>query len=125
MAVYEYKCRECGMADHGTTQRPERRCKFCGGEQKRVYSFRMAHVMQEHWSDTIGGYVSDRRKFKSALRQKSDEMTERTGIPHDYQPIDPDTYRDRDAMKVTSEGLDSTYNRRVAAGLDGKTWLSE
>lgn len=45
---------------------------------------------------------------RDQLKMTADRQTERTGIPHNYSPVD---LRDKEALGVTSEGLDSTYDR--------------
>jgi hypothetical protein len=68
--------------------------------------------MQEHWNHSVGQPIRTMRQFRDALARKSDEMTERTGVPHDYQPVD---LSDREALGVTDEGLEETERRRRAS----------
>lgn len=115
MPLYEFRCRICRNEYLSTDREPPTvHCGRCSNNDwKRVWSVQIAPVMQAHWNQTVGGEVSDMKKFKHELAKKSAEMTERTGVPHDYQPVDP---RDRDSMRVTDEGLDSTYDRKVKTG---------
>lgn len=64
--------------------------------------------MQPHFNNATGEYVTGERNFKDALKRKSEEMTVRTGMEHNYAPVD---LREKDALGVTDEGLDETRKR--------------
>jgi hypothetical protein len=53
---------------------------------KRVYSVQFAPVMQSHLNPSTGSIISDPKQFSRELARKSELATERTGIPHNYQP---------------------------------------
>lgn len=69
--------------------------------------------LEGHFNHSVGRYVSGDKDFKDALRQASDDASERTGIPHNFQPID---MRDTERLGVTGEGLEETARRRHDKG---------
>jgi hypothetical protein len=88
---------------------------------RRVYSFRPGKVTHEHFNHTVGKVISDPKQFKSELARKSAEMTERTGIPHNYVPVD---LNDKESLRVSEEGMDSTLRRQTETGQrEVKQWL--
>jgi len=95
MPVYEYRCSACDglhrqtmtVGEYGAlAEIPE--CRHCGVRLKRRFSFAAAEVLHEHWNHSLGGPVSDHRKFREGLRRKSDEMSARLGQDVNLQPID-------------------------------------
>lgn len=116
MPIYEFRCRRCGHTDHRT--RPSDTigpCPMCEqGELRRVFSFQVAPVMPTHLNKTTGTIVGSSRQFAHDLRVAGQKLTEKDGIPRDYQPVD---LSDAKALGVTGEGLDSTNRHRVANGL--------
>lgn len=120
MPIYEFKCKNCGQgyqASVRTLAYPEKTCT-CGGEIKRVFSFSIRRSMPEHFNTSTGTYVSNERALKDDFKRLSDAATERTGIPHNYVPIDP---QDKETLGVTDEGLDSTYDGMVKRGEKDET----
>lgn len=73
-----------------------------------MWSFNPIHSMPEHFNNTLGEHVSNPRQFSDGLKRKSEEVSIRTGISHDFQPVDPADMRDMAAHGVTEEGLDET-----------------
>jgi len=127
MPEYEYKCESCGFVhtihdavdgdmktifDKGESMHSGPEGGWCG-YMKRVFSFHMAPVMQEHMNVTIGKPISDMKQFQRELRQAGDQLEERTGIPHDFQPCD---LTDKDALGVDDTGLKATHDAMVKAG---------
>ena len=81
----------------------------------------MQPVMHEHFNHSVGKPISDRRQFAAELRRKSEEMTERTGTPHNYVAVD---LGDKTGLNVTDEGMDSTLRRQTETGQrEVKKWL--
>lgn len=58
---------------------------------RRKYTVSFAPVMQSHFNSTVGKPISDMNQFRDELKRSSDAATERTGIVHDFQPIDPES----------------------------------
>ena len=113
---------ECGRAVHSG---PGSLCSMecastgfmdcrCDHPAKRIFSFTMATVMQEHFDVSTGKVVSDPRQLKNEFRRASEEATERTGIPHNFQPVD---MSDKAALGVTDEGLKATHDAKVKRGV--------
>lgn len=125
MPVYSYRCRGCqvnGEKWQKHTDDPLLVCPECGkATLRRVYSFKPGRVTHEHFNHTVGKVISDQKQFKSELDRKSEEMTERTGIPHNYVPVD---LSDRESLRVNDDGMDSTMRRQTETGQrEVKQWL--
>lgn len=124
--TYEYRCKQCGTVSESqhyeapgvTLDLP---CAQCGGRQVRIFSRpRIQHSRDcdPHFNQTLGREVGTRREFVSELHRKSDEMSERLGTEHRYEPID---WADRDACGVTDEGTDEKFHaERTRKGIGPK-----
>lgn len=119
MPVYEFRCpHNPSFID---TDRTPPMCDECCLPMKRVWSFSFHRPMPDHFNASTGTYVRNERQFRDELKKMSDEATERTGIPHNYVPVDP---MDKEALGVTDEGLDTTYDAEVRAGKrERKAWI--
>ena len=114
MPMYEYVCRFCRLTTLSSSRNePTVRCECGNNTWKRKWSVNFGTVMHSHMDSTTGKLISDPKQFKNELRAKSDEMSERTGLEHDYQPVDP---HDTSGLKVTEDGLRETYDRKVRTG---------
>jgi hypothetical protein len=134
MIIYGYQCRECGQeytsAYRGNVlQQIDIARGVCGGdavyvpvecvcgnaEIKRKYSLAAHRGMPEHLNRTTGTVISSDRQFRDELKRKSEAEFLRTGIPCQYEPIDPDEAK---AAVIASDGvgLESTNRARVNAG---------
>lgn len=124
MALYEYKCTECGThADSEIrTNSMQAMCTTCGPPRgytavvttwKRVWSVSFAPVMQEHFNRTLGKPVSDMKRFRDELRAAGNKATDETGIPHRYEPVD---MSDHEGLGVTGEGLYESNVERSKRG---------
>lgn len=113
--IYEYKCRQCGYRVDLTTLTGPYSCPNCeGGVVKRVFSFNVQPSMAEHYNPSVGTVVSSKRQHFDLLKRQSEAATIRTGIPHNYVPVDPAD--SRAVFGVTDEGLDATRAREVEDG---------
>jgi hypothetical protein len=116
VALYDYRCPSCNLLVQSlhradTLDRP---CTRCGHEKhKRVWGFRMGRVMHEHFNASVGRPISDPKQFRAELRRKSDEMSERTGMVHNYVEVDPS---EPASLGVTAEGLDETARAKHDSG---------
>jgi hypothetical protein len=81
---------------------------------RRVWSVRFGSVLHEHYNHSVGKPISSHRQYADELKRLSEQQTERTGIPHNYVPVD---LSDTRACGVTDEGLEETARRRHDAGL--------
>jgi hypothetical protein len=80
----------------------------CGAHPTRVWSFNHSRTVPEHFNNSVGEFVTNKRQFYDGLKRQSEASSIRTGIEHDFQPVDPTDMRDASAHGVTEEGLDST-----------------
>lgn len=82
----------------------------CGSPIKRVYSFQFARPMPEHFNLAAGTFVRNERELQDVYKRKSEEVSERLGIAHDFQPV---SQSEKVSLGVTSEGLADTVKRRT------------
>lgn len=116
--MYEWKCKNCNRRRTLMRYFPDGTvfCLHCTNTAMvRVYSFSVKPSLQPHFNHATNTYISSDTAFRNELRRQSDEMSERLNLPVNYQPVD---MRDKEALGVTEEGLESTYNRQVANGGD-------
>lgn len=105
---YQFRCDACRQlytVDNPTHPQP---CPSCGLSVKRVWSFTTGKGMPEHYNNAVGQFVTNKRQFYDGLKMKSEEASIRTGMDHNYEPIDPSDMADAKAHGVTDEGLDTT-----------------
>ena len=122
MALHDFRCTDpnCTNIDIDVYQsvhdsRPTDICSLCGAESIKILAFpAIKPSLPAHFNAATNTYVENEAHLKSVMRQQSDALTERTGVVHDFQPVDR---RDKEALGVTEEGLDKTYDARVKAGL--------
>lgn len=126
MKLQDYKCHNCDQFFVGThvlsEALPELVCPFCGmqGSIKKKFSIAVHRPMAEHFNMATGTWESSMAGIREKFRKASDEATERTGIPHNFQPVD---LRDKEALGVTDEGLDDTARRKRQTGqTEGQTY---
>ena len=86
----------------------------CGSPLRRVYAFVAGRPMPEHFNLAAGRFVRTEHDLNEFYKRKSDELTERTGIVHDLQPV---SQSEKSALNVTAEGLDATVRRREETGM--------
>lgn len=106
MPLYEFKCRKCGLKSSTLNHDEQPICQLCSNPMGRDYSFFVKTPFQPHYNTAVGQYVRTQAEFESHLSRLSDAQTERTGILHNYQPVE---IGDRDAYGATEEGMDDYY----------------
>ena len=111
MPQYQFNCPSCRQNYTVTQPNHPQPCPSCGARVNRVYSFTTGKGMPEHYNNAVGEFVSSRTQFYDGLKRKSEEAWARTGLDHDFQPVDPSDMRDPSAHGVTEEGLDATYRQ--------------
>ena len=100
--LYEYACHFCGRTISRQSRGDYAICHHCGQPARRIWSFRLqSSPDQEHFNYSAGRWVSNKRELTDHAKRKSEEATLRTGILHDFQPID---HADKEALGVTAEG---------------------
>lgn len=107
------KCTGCGnrteeFGDVGIGCYVDPICNICGGRLQRIASFFFHRSMPEHYNNATGTYVNNERNFKDDLKRKSEEATIRTGMEHNFVPVD---LREKEALGVTDEGLHEQTRR--------------
>lgn len=86
----------------------------CGSPIKRVYSFQFAKPMPEHFNLAAGAYVRSERELNDVYKRKSEEVSERLGIPHDFQPV---SQTEKQALGVNAAGLEETVKQRTKTNM--------
>jgi len=118
MTIYGYKCRTCGQNyDSSTRADSLGHCatEGCDGEIRRKYSIVVERPMQEHWNITTNSPISSDRQFRDELKRMSEQQMLKTGIPCNYEPVDPEMMR-KHVESTDAIGLDATNRVRVAEG---------
>lgn len=114
MPIYEFES-PCGA--FLSTSRPmnedtlHKTCECCGLEARRVFSDFAFHRFTPHYSPAVGKPVSSQKEFREDLKRASEEATLRTGMPHDFQPIDI-----RDHPPKNMEALEVTHRKHRELG---------
>ena len=108
---FQYRCRGCNRLFASGERNDVTRCPRCNSAAARVFSFNVTTSMREHWNTAVGEYVSNSREMSDSLKRKSEEMSVRTGIDHDYQYVSPAEMADPSAHGASRENLEET-NRR-------------
>lgn len=121
MPIYEYRCEcrvkhlECSPDDPTKHLYDSKQvaCESCSTPFRRRFGFSTPAMMHEHYNPALGRTVSSRREMREAAKVASAEATERTGILHDYQPVD---LRDPSVAPDSDDGLQSQHDRAVEEG---------
>jgi predicted RNA-binding Zn-ribbon protein involved in translation (DUF1610 family) len=127
---YEYRCKSCPREIRSDTRADSIPCPSCSQPAQRQWGFAYKAGFQGGYNPTLGRNISSRRELRTALSMASEkamqprynvdnngEIHEVVPPPVDYKPVD---MRDKEALGVTSEGLDSTYDALRKAGKDAE-----
>ena len=126
MPNYTYRCLQCGRerVEYHTFEDSDVcvPCLHCLVYMRKVLGVNVIHTsIEPHYNSSVGAYVTSMSDLSDRMKIASDAATERTGIPHDFRPVDP---RDTEKLGVTEEGLDATMAAQVRDGKrDVKKWL--
>jgi hypothetical protein len=90
--IYSYKCAGCGSGFQIVADVSDSRdvvwCSVCGCENVkrdyRVDSPRINPVWPDHFNPSVGKRIHSKRELSEALKLKSDEMSAKTGLEHNY-----------------------------------------
>src|SRR4051794_4954861 len=117
---YEYRCNRCPLVIRSDVRADALQCPECKHLAQRQWGFAYKAGFREGYNPALGQHISSRSQLQSALSVASDRASQPTSIvddagnkhdierpPHHYVPVD---MRDKEALGVTSEGLDSTYD---------------
>ena len=97
-------------------------CSYDGCHAEKVLSIGAFHrSMPAHYNMSVGKHVSNIREFKDDLKRASETASQRTGIAHNFTPID---MRDPAQTRATEDGLETTRKRETDTGQrEAKKWL--
>ena len=119
--IYLYECRECGQQYNSKhrgdiAMTSDGQPIFCCDEPiKRRYRLAIQRPMHDHYNPTTGTMIGSDRQFREELKAMSEVATKKTGIEHNYEPIDPELAR-KTVEESQAVGLESTNRVRVATG---------
>lgn len=82
MPAYTFKCKVCGNRTDATSHDAEIRC--CGQPMTRVFNFNIGRGFDEHYNNSLGMYVSNKRIMDDAFKVASDSASLYTGIDHNF-----------------------------------------
>jgi hypothetical protein len=112
MPKYEFECDEgcvqvvtCLLSEFDWWMENVKKegCIFHHKPLKRKYRpFGFTMPLADGFSPATGTYVSGNRNLREQFKIASAQATERTGIPHNFQPVD---MRDTETLGITEEGL--------------------
>lgn len=107
--MYEFRCSQCFIVETMHKYYPigtiiDFPCPQCGGRMKRIASnIGFQRSMPAHYNPSVGTYVQNEREFRDELKRASDEASARTGMPHNFVPVD---LNDRQSLGVTDDGME-------------------
>lgn len=125
---YEYEGYGCGVRFRADVRADHLPCT-CGNEMaQRKWGFSVAASFQPHFNSALGINVNSRSQYQSELARLS-ERASQDGVvydaegnshvvhrpEHNYVPVD---LRDKEALGVTNDGLDATYDAWKKEGRD-------
>jgi len=87
----------------------------CGSEMKRKYSLAIHRPMADHYNNTTNTMIGSNRQFREELKRQSEVATLKTGIEHNFEPIDRAELK-KTVVASDGVGLESTNRVRVAKG---------
>lgn len=129
MPLYEYKCPSCRQRVQRQRTLDERNapieCTTCieaegPVQMKRVFSF-SSRIFMGGYNPSLGVHVESEGALMDHAKRLSDEASARTGIEHNFQPID---VTDASACGVDGAGLDATMKRKTDSGeREAKLWI--
>lgn len=120
MAIYEFRCRECGNARESQS-REILPCR-CGGVLRRVFHCNFPSSFKPHFNHSVGQYVDSEQHFRDILKHTSERESARQGVDVNLVPVDP---ADKKGLGVTDEGMEATMKRHRDTGLWQETGVSK
>lgn len=103
MPVYEFKCDSCGLQIEKYYQFTDAQVAECHGMMRKLLPKFQYTRFSEVYSPGLGKEVNSRGRYKEELKIKSEQVSERTGILHNFQPVD---LSDKKALGVTDQGIE-------------------
>lgn len=126
MPVYVFRCTECGQEVQalralGDTHLPL--CPVCQTITRRVFTPPAVKLFREHFNHLTHSLTSSWSQHKRNLKEAGEKLTERTGIPHSYVPMEPVDMADPEVCGVTDHAVE-TLERKRHERYGGKvSWL--
>lgn len=88
MPFYGYKCPTHGDFDLFNQRADSAACPDCGEVSRRVFSWRNASVLMDHYNPAFGTVVHSRAQAKELAKKASEDQSERLGMTVNYEVTD-------------------------------------
>lgn len=102
MPRYDFVCDMCGKQVEKTFGLNDSHTVECHGLMRKLMPKSFGFHRTGFYSPGLGKEITSQRAYKNDLKQKSEEMTERTGMVHDFQPVD---LNDTKSLGVDNRGI--------------------
>lgn len=99
MAIYAYRCPVHGDFD-SQTRGDVLACPRCHEISRRIFSWRNASVLHDHYNPAFGQVISSRKQAAELAKKASDDQSQRLGMTVDYQLTD---IHDHEAAGITRD----------------------
>jgi hypothetical protein len=122
MPLYDFICRPCNTLrtfsmsiDEYSALPSLPNCPHCHNPTRRRYDRFTIDLFTPYYDHASHREITSRRALRERDARHSEEVSLRTGIPHDFESHDVREISPED-FGVTDEGLDATHDRKVALG---------
>lgn len=127
--MYEYECEDHGLF-RSYTRADRLQCIHtpCTNVAQRRWGVNVGVSFQPHFNPSLGLAVNSQSQFESELSRASEAASQPAIVydanggehhverpVHNFQPVD---MHDKQALGVTNDGLDATYDRWKSLGRD-------
>lgn len=88
MPFYGYRCPTHGDFDLFNVRGDHAECPDCGEHSRRVFSWRNASVLMDHYNPAFGTVVHSRAQARELAKRASEKQSEQLGMTVDYELTD-------------------------------------
>jgi putative FmdB family regulatory protein len=88
MPFYGYKCPTHGDFELFNQRGDSWECPYCGESSRRIFSWRNASVLMDHYNPAFGQVISSRRQASELAKAASDRQSEQLGMTVNYELTD-------------------------------------
>lgn len=99
MSIYAYWCQLCGEIN-SQRRGDDIVCPNCTRIAKRMWTWRNATVLHDHYNPAFGTVISSRKQAAELARKASDDQSERLGMTVNYELTD---IHDHEAAGITRD----------------------
>lgn len=88
MPFYQYRCPTHGDFDLFNQRGDTEACPDCGDHSRRIFTWKNASVLHEHYNPAFGQVVSSRKQAAELAKAASDRQSEQLGMTVNYELTD-------------------------------------